>query len=417
MWDRDDWVLPTYLNEPYLKKPPGFYWAVRIVSIPFGEVTHWSLRLTSALGVLGGAVLITWWGQEWVGAGLAVGLAYLITPEVWTKGMQGEIDALFSVQILVAAYSFWKSTRVQSGLRWALGSGLLMAWAILTKGPIALLFFYLGFGLWLLWENRLTLIFARLHVAFLFAAVFPVLIWVVLLTERVPFQDLLTLWGLEMGQTRAAGSYWIEARRILVFPVAVILAYLPGFFRLGEIRLAKPLPKENQSLWRFALAFSVPMSFLLLLHGRRVRYTLPGGSFLPLLWAIPIADRPPLIQRFLGPKTVAIGIFTAGLLHSGVAWWDSRTNAQCEIADAINPFVDEREILLTDLDGDYIGLPFYLNGLHKEIAANEEVPNANLKILTYSESARIESRQWKSIVTVDPPDGPSLTLFETGDSP
>ncbi len=414
MWDRNDWVLPTYLNEPYLKKPPGFYWAIRVVSLPFGEVSHWSLRLTSAIGTLAGALLIGRWAQSWSGRGLLVGLVYLITPEVWIKGTLGEIDGLFSVQVMASVYLFWKSIQLPKGNVWALMSGAWMAWAILTKGPIALLFFYAGFSLWLYWEGKVSRFFGLRHLLFILASVTPILLWIFFLIQRIPFDELMMVWHSEMVSQRAADGVLYELYRGMVFPFGIVLAFLPGFLKLLEIGHGNRLERTEKSIWRFGIAFSIPMFLLLVFLGRRVRYALPGGVFISLLWLIPARGPAEWFEKALTPRVMALLLIGLGGIHAGFIGLGSQENGQQKIASAINRYVDEGEILLIDLDGDYIGLPFYLNGHLDEIVSAETLPSTPTKLLGYTKFLSKYPTNRNLITTIDPLDGPSLTLIEIG---
>src|SRR5438128_3282043 len=58
MLERDEWIVPSLQGEPYLDKPPLFYWLVMLAFRIFG-VCDWSARLVPALAVHG-SILITY---------------------------------------------------------------------------------------------------------------------------------------------------------------------------------------------------------------------------------------------------------------------------------------------------------------------------------------------------------------------
>ena len=48
MLERHDWVTPTLWGQPWLEKPPLFYWGAMLAYKSTGEVTGWAARLPSA---------------------------------------------------------------------------------------------------------------------------------------------------------------------------------------------------------------------------------------------------------------------------------------------------------------------------------------------------------------------------------
>ena len=49
MLERHDWVTPTLWGQPWLEKPPLFYWGAMLAYKATGEVTGWAARLPSAM--------------------------------------------------------------------------------------------------------------------------------------------------------------------------------------------------------------------------------------------------------------------------------------------------------------------------------------------------------------------------------
>ncbi|HQM87266.1 MAG TPA: glycosyltransferase family 39 protein, partial [Methylotenera sp.] len=142
MFESGNWLLPTLNGELYLTKPPLLYWISLSISSVVGTVNEWTLRLPSAF-----AALVTLW------------MTYR-----YTLNRFGAWPALFSVQILMANLGFAMLARrveiemlltalcvgaVLSALKfieeptkrgWIYLSYFLLALAVLTKGPVALLF-------------------------------------------------------------------------------------------------------------------------------------------------------------------------------------------------------------------------------------------------------------------------------------
>ena len=45
MWQRHDWVTPTLWGQPWLEKPPLYYWGAILAYQATGNVTDWAARL------------------------------------------------------------------------------------------------------------------------------------------------------------------------------------------------------------------------------------------------------------------------------------------------------------------------------------------------------------------------------------
>src|SRR6516165_2127320 len=66
MLEAGEWIVPTLQGQPYLDKPPLFYWLVMLGYAGFGY-HDWAARLIPALA-LHGSVLLTWFlGRRLVG--------------------------------------------------------------------------------------------------------------------------------------------------------------------------------------------------------------------------------------------------------------------------------------------------------------------------------------------------------------
>src|SRR5882672_4628733 len=81
MLARGDWIVPTLQGEPYLDKPPLFYWAVMLAYAIFG-VHAWAARLVPALAVQASVLLSYLLGRRLVGERAAFwgALALLLAP-------------------------------------------------------------------------------------------------------------------------------------------------------------------------------------------------------------------------------------------------------------------------------------------------------------------------------------------------
>lgn len=178
MYEKNEWVVPTYFGEPYIAKPPMIYWVQMLIgrtrgafgATPFADETE--VRLTVALGGLLG-VLATYFAARrmlrdrfdprlgddaaWLSAlGLASGVLFVRSSRI------GELDVLtvpFVVVAVAAVVHAWDSWKIERRTSWgAVALATLMATgAALTKGPPAILVVALaGFGPMLLFGREAT---------------------------------------------------------------------------------------------------------------------------------------------------------------------------------------------------------------------------------------------------------------------
>ncbi|MFN7021995.1 MAG: ArnT family glycosyltransferase, partial [Phycisphaerales bacterium] len=158
MQEAGDWLVPTVNHEPYLAKPPMFYWVqLAIAELRSAETGELELRLTAALAGLAG-VLATYWlvrklmaaeagslGRPSIAREAALWSAlFLATGPLYVRSSRiGELDILLapfvvvSIGAVVSAWLTWRERgRVSFGML-ALAT-LSAVGAALTKGPPAI---------------------------------------------------------------------------------------------------------------------------------------------------------------------------------------------------------------------------------------------------------------------------------------
>jgi 4-amino-4-deoxy-L-arabinose transferase-like glycosyltransferase len=141
MLQTGDWLIPRYLGEPWIAKPPLLYWCVAASFAVFG-VHAWAARLVSVLAMAGAVQLVA-------SLGLALGnrrVAWLAAASFITAGLPVVIgkmvltDALLLVCCLGAMLLLWRIATQGTDLARSIGFWLLVGLAILAKGPAVLVF-------------------------------------------------------------------------------------------------------------------------------------------------------------------------------------------------------------------------------------------------------------------------------------
>lgn len=149
-----DWLIPRYLREPWIAKPPLLYWPVVLLWKWFG-IAEWSARLPSVLAMAVSTVLVarmgaSLWGRR---AGLWASACFI------TSFMPAIVGRLLLADALMLAWTLGAILvhlrMVQAGVSWsrAMVYGLLIGLGVMTKGPATLLFAG-GFALALLWVRQ-----------------------------------------------------------------------------------------------------------------------------------------------------------------------------------------------------------------------------------------------------------------------
>lgn len=141
MLQTGDWLIPHYLGQPWIAKPPLLYWCVAAAFALFG-VHAWAARLVSVLAMLG-AVQLT----ATLGTGLGNRrVAWIASVSFITAALPATIgklvltDALLLVCCLAAMLLLWRIVTRGASLARSTGFWLFLGLAILAKGPAAFVF-------------------------------------------------------------------------------------------------------------------------------------------------------------------------------------------------------------------------------------------------------------------------------------
>lgn len=134
------WLVPTLQGEPYLDKPPLFYWLVMLAYASLG-CHDWVARLVPALAMHASVLVSYLLGRRLLGDRAAWWGALLLTASPLFLGM-GRLLLLDGLLTLCVTSALLTIHRAQDGPRlqwgWWLTAALTCGLGVLTKGPIAL---------------------------------------------------------------------------------------------------------------------------------------------------------------------------------------------------------------------------------------------------------------------------------------
>jgi 4-amino-4-deoxy-L-arabinose transferase-like glycosyltransferase len=142
MFLQGDWLLPHLNGELYLAKPPLLYWLAASASFLFGAANEWAVRLPSALAAAATVWMVYRYALRQFGAWPALFSAQLLIANV-TFAMfarRAEIEMLLTALCAGALLAAIHYIREGGSRKWIYLSYLLLALAMLTKGPLVLLF-------------------------------------------------------------------------------------------------------------------------------------------------------------------------------------------------------------------------------------------------------------------------------------
>ena len=139
-----EWIVPHFLGQPHLTKPPLMYWLTALC-FKVGGVNEWSARAIPAGAALG-TILLTWsLALRWLGArhALFAALLLLASPLFFIMARLCDHNMLLTCWVTLGGWAWWRWQEDQQSLHrglYYLAHGL----AFLTKGPVGCLLILFG---------------------------------------------------------------------------------------------------------------------------------------------------------------------------------------------------------------------------------------------------------------------------------
>jgi 4-amino-4-deoxy-L-arabinose transferase-like glycosyltransferase len=158
-----DWLAPHYNQQPFFDKPVLFHLLQALPMRLLGP-SEFAARVMPALGALA-LVGTTWWLGVAMGSsevGLVAGLLLTVSPAVFALSRYAILDTVFTA-FLFGGAALTTVAALQDRPRLQFGGYLLVALAILTKGPIALVLCGTAFVLAIVLSADARARFLRLH--------------------------------------------------------------------------------------------------------------------------------------------------------------------------------------------------------------------------------------------------------------
>lgn len=290
MHSSGDWLLPQLNGEVYIDKPPLHYWLGATVAALRGQADEWAVRVPSALvglALLAGLYAALRRQTDAPGAAAFAVLALLVNVSFSMFARRAEIDLLFAALAggawLAASHCLLADPR----RRWLDVAFALLGLALLTKGPVALLFFpapLLGYAA-IARDRRALRVLGHWRGWLLALAI--ALPWYGAVTARLGWQ----VWA-PVAATDLAG----KAIGTAFDPVYDYALWLLGDFApLSLLLLATP--RASLRAWRGTAAGRLhlhgllwPLLVLSLLANKHTKYLLPAYPAAAALLGLRLAD-------------------------------------------------------------------------------------------------------------------------------
>jgi 4-amino-4-deoxy-L-arabinose transferase-like glycosyltransferase len=276
-----DFVVPRLNGQPFLEKPPLYYWIASPVFRLLGENTY-SAKIPSALAAIGGVLIVFILARK---MGFCPSTAFVsawvlaTSAEYWSLGRQCMIDMTLCLFITGAMLSFFQASRLETNRTlWGAGFVLSLACAVMTKGLVGLAIPLSALTVWLLARKNISF---RAWFLLVFGAVLclvPVALWIYLLCRQLG-GNMVYKAMLANSFGRFTGSYAEHVGPfyyyLMEFPPQlfpwVLFVPMACIFHFREIRRQG---KESPSLFILAW-FVVPFLLLCMSAGKRTVYLLP----------------------------------------------------------------------------------------------------------------------------------------------
>lgn len=327
MWETGDWIVPMYAGEIRLEKPILFYW-LQAAAYSVFQSPEVAARVPSALSALGITVLLFVFGSRRWGMryGLVSALTFAVFPLSIALARTAITDMTLAFWVTASALAFL--TAYREGRGWPLAAGYAaLALALLTKGPVALVF--VGLVLFPLVKSRRLRSRLSLNHHGMGLLVFALVLvpWLILVTRRVP--DIWHKWiwdeTLERIMTDEKKRYlnvWVMPLTLLVasLPLSLSVAIPSKWKHLLNAWRTGSLSVEKRALLLWAL---VPVLFFSLSRSQRLTYILPCLPPLALLLA-PVwfeLGKKVQVKAVFVPKALKVNLTVFCAVTAGILLW------------------------------------------------------------------------------------------------
>lgn len=324
---RGEWITPYYNGKPWFEKPILLYWAAKPCVALFG--TQFGCRLPSVLATLGIYAVTGQFVRRYVSEHAAMLSVLMLGGSLLVIGCGRMMitDPILVLCLTGAMTTFWDSLQGDVRKRW--WTAALLGFAVLAKGPVALILFaFIG-----------AITFARLkdlRPAFRGGwLVGTLILCAVIATWYLPAylvngQVFVKEFLIDQNIGRFTGgdaAHSIGIVGLLIFPLVILLGLLPWSGWLPKAWWASFKSKDQTEVYCGIWA-TVVFVFFTISGAKLVHYILP--AFPPLVFLLSKRLDKPASGYLLGGKALCLGMsvianFAFLLLYSGGGQLEAHT--------------------------------------------------------------------------------------------
>jgi len=322
-----DMVVPRLNGEPFLEKPPLYFWAASTIFNLLGENTY-TARLPSALAAICGVALVFFLARSMGFSALTAFISAFILASstgYWDIGRKCIIDMMLCLFTTCAVVCFFQASRSSPRrMLWSTGFVLSLSCAVMTKGLVGLAIPLSALSVWLLIEKSFSLrAWGLLSIGSVLCLI-PVAIWIWFLYNSLGWDAVYEVaWtnnfarftGTHQSHIKPFYFYIIRFPKnffpwVLFLPLALI-------FHLRKIR---EWNMHSSSLF-FVAWLGIPFILLSLSAGKRDLYLLPlypaAALFVGTAVGSMLEDGKTPTKWFSAPSAILAGVIILVSLSFG----------------------------------------------------------------------------------------------------
>jgi len=276
-----DRLVPRLNGEPFLEKPPLYYWVASSVFNLLKENSY-TARLPSALAAILGVALVFFLARSMgfsAFSAFMAGFVLATSAEYWSLGRRCLIDMMLCLFTTGAVVFFYKAVKdLPKRFLWYIAFVISLSCAVLTKGLVGIAVPISALFVWLVIEKRFDLKAWAFLLTGAVLCFIPFAIWLWLLYNRLGWDAIYeVVWTNNFG--RFSGSHNSHINPFYYYIVNAPVHFLPWVLFLPmalvyHIREIQKKTTQFSSLF-FMVWFIVPFLLLSISEGKRGIYLLP----------------------------------------------------------------------------------------------------------------------------------------------
>ena len=309
-----NWFVPTFNGQPFFDKPFLFH-TLQMVSFTIFGANEFAARLVPAVAALALIATTAWLGAELLSVEVAElgALMLAVMPAMFALSAYAIVDMVFSAFLFGGASLIAVAAlKNRPGLQYP--GYLLLALAVLTKGPLALVLTGLAFCLSLIFapsvRSRLFTLRWGVGLCVIVLVSAPWFVWMWLryghaFVEGYVLRENLWLYARPLYERRPRFFYYLPVLATGLLPWTLILVG-----RAVDYLRGTNVAEAERLLWAWVVAIVGFFSFSLFKYDH---YAFPAAPALCLLTAHcwHQVRRAPSLRPYLG---AAVGCFSAGAM-------------------------------------------------------------------------------------------------------